>query len=93
MGYENHIHHVMAVVRANGVLTNKAQSCWGADTWEYNGVTAQLCDDGYTQRVIWGERLFCYQTYNHPMVFVRGTEKDLEVLAKGLNYGKVTRIN
>jgi hypothetical protein len=93
MGYEKYLHHVFAVVRASGVCTNQAQSCWGAHTWEYNGITVQLCDDGYTERIIWGKRLFCYQTYTHPIVFERGTEKDLEILAKGLDYGKVTRIN
>ena len=75
---------VFSTVRKLGTLTNKAQSCWGADRWEHNGIAAMLEDDGYTQHIRWGDRLECYQTAGRKIEYKLGNEKDLNILAQGL---------
>jgi hypothetical protein len=71
-------------VRQNGELTNKAQSDWGMDRWEWKGIAAGLCDAGYTEAIIWGDRLSVYHTYGHDIVWRKGTPEDLDILFQGI---------
>ena len=67
-----------------GKLINKAQSCWGMDRWEYNGIGVGLGDDGYTDFVFWGDRLRCNHTHGHDTIYDYGTYEDLLTLYTGL---------
>ena len=71
-------------IRQNGELTNKAQSCWGMDLWELSGVAAGLCNDGYTEAIIWGDRLSVYHTCGRDVKWYKGTPKDLDILFQGI---------
>jgi hypothetical protein len=70
-------------VRENGELTNKAQSCWGADRWELTvgdkHITFSLEDDGYTQRII-SDGLNVSEGVWGDVKFINGTSEILKKL-------------
>lgn len=69
------------IIRDNGKLTNQAQSCWGADRWEYtkDGVTAEatLEDDGYVRAII-SEGLVVRSSHYKGIVFSKGDNEELK---------------
>lgn len=67
-----------------GKMTNKAQSDWGMDRWEYNGITVGLGDAGYTNFVSWGDRLQCHHTIGSDVVYGKGDINELEILFNGI---------
>ena len=78
------IHQIRHFVAEHGELVNKAQSCWGMDRWEHNGVGVGLGDDGFTDFVFWGDRLSCSHTYNRDVVYSKGNAEELTTLFEGL---------
>jgi len=78
---------VFEAVRSQGRLTNRAQSDWGMDTWELNGVLVGLSDAGYTQSVKWGDRLYVWYTHNSVCDkphYEIGDEHELRLLFLGI---------
>ena len=73
-------HHVSK----NGKCINKAQSCWGADRYEWKGITVTLEDDGYTNGVFYGNRLKCRTTCDRPVTYDAGDAKMLHIVYSGL---------
>jgi uncharacterized protein YfkK (UPF0435 family) len=49
---------------------------WTVDTYEYNGVTYQLQDEGYTD-LLQNKKVCMTQTYDQPIHFRKGNEQDL----------------
>lgn len=63
----------------------QANSAYGVDWYQYNGVTVGLADEGYTDIVIWGDRLYCYYTYGRAKpVYRAGNCYELEILYYGM---------
>lgn len=75
---------IFELVSKKGLLTNSAQSDWGQDRWEYNGVVVGLGDAGYTKMVKWGDRLHVWWTCGANPVFDRGDINELTILYKGI---------
>lgn len=75
---------IFEYVRKNGMLTNKAQSDWGQDRWDYNGIVVGLGDAGYTKMIQWGDRLYVWDTYGRDIKYENGDENELRILFKGM---------
>ena len=55
------------------------------DQWELNGLVVYLTDEGYTEGIVWGDRLHCSHTYTDETVkYHKGTVRELELIYKGL---------
>jgi hypothetical protein len=57
---------------------------WTVDTWQRDGITAQLMDEGWTQ-VIRTEMLHAIQSGSDPVVIKQGTADDLVMLARKIS--------
>ena len=79
---------IFCFVRNHGTLTNKAQSAWGADRWEYEChgevIAVTLEDDGYTQGVF-ATSVKARHTEGRDVVFKFGDEQALKDLYKVVN--------
>ncbi len=54
---------------------------WTVDTWEKDGVKAQLLDEGSTRK-IFSETIVCSENYYGEISFDKGTENDLFSLSQ-----------
>lgn len=66
-------------VRKEGVVTNTAKTKWGTDSWELNGSTAFLEDEGYTHGVK-TQTLFVRDSVGRELNFEQGSVADLKTL-------------
>lgn len=67
----------------HGEMTNKAQSCWGRDQWELNGLIAGIEDDGFTDYIRYGDVLECRDNGGH-VEYTIGGMSELFRIHKGL---------
>jgi len=90
---EQKIDFIFYHVSRNGECTNQAKSAWGMDTYEWHGITVGLCDDGYTQCVIYGDRLDCDHTVGRDIRFSKGDEKALHMVYSGVTQLNIDRVS
>lgn len=83
----NWVGKLFKFIRENGTYLPRPYQTigggWTVDTWELNGVKAQLMDEGYTY-AIKTDTVNAFQTYDRPAEYSLGTEANLIEIATKL---------